>query len=345
MASVETLFKRYQTRGDARALAKVFDRTADEALRVAMHFARHPAEAEEWLQQTYLIAIERASSWDASRRFMPWLLGILRNVVRRTHASASTLAPGTRPPLSRPAQSRAARDPLDGFEWTRAVAEAVERIDDPYRAVLILRLQHDLAPAEIAQLHRVPPATIRSQLHRGLALLRRKLAPQHQQRSLHALPMPLGIAAIRENVLTRAVATTALSTSAVSSSTLLLGGLALNKLVAGLLGAALLAFVLTDPLSLWRTNSKINTTTVSDVATSQSEADVEQAPTLSPIQPNTASSGTETGNEALHVGPDVDLNKVDRDRDVHGTVVLKDGTPVPGAEVVFEHQPGRLSWS
>ena len=336
MARVETLFKRYQDRGDAKALGKVFDRTADETLRIAMHFARHPAEAEEWLQQTYLIAIERAESWDPSRRFMPWLLGILRNVVRRSQAARPDLALGASPP-----STRAAFDSLEGTEWTRAVSEAVERLDDPYRAVLILRLQHDLAPAAIAQLRRVPPATVRSQLHRGLALLRSKLAPKHQPRSLRALPLPVGISAIREHVLAQAVATSALTATAVSSTTWLIGGLAMNKLAAGLLGAALLAFALTDPLSLWHTRSTENDSTVSDVAATPTESDTEQAPTLSPIRTNDDSIGTHAGEKALHVGPDINLDTVDRDRDVHGIVVLKDGTPVPGADVVFEHQPGR----
>src|SRR6202008_2995852 len=74
---LEQLFLRYRQRGDAAALGEVFDRTAPELLKLAMHLVRDASEAEDVLQATFLAAIKRADSFDASRPLTPWLTGIL----------------------------------------------------------------------------------------------------------------------------------------------------------------------------------------------------------------------------------------------------------------------------
>jgi RNA polymerase sigma-70 factor (ECF subfamily) len=43
------------------------------------------------------------------------------------------------------------------------------------RAVIVLRYEEDLMPAEIAETLEVPVATVKSNLHRGLQLLRRNV--------------------------------------------------------------------------------------------------------------------------------------------------------------------------
>src|SRR5262245_39186939 len=80
--TVEQLFARFRDRSDPQALAEVFDRTAPEVLRVALHLAGNPVDAEDLLQSTFASAIEGADSWDAARRLVPWLLGILTNHAR-----------------------------------------------------------------------------------------------------------------------------------------------------------------------------------------------------------------------------------------------------------------------
>ncbi len=46
------LFLRWRDRGDAAALAELFDRTAPELLRLAVHLCRHAVDAEDVLQAT-----------------------------------------------------------------------------------------------------------------------------------------------------------------------------------------------------------------------------------------------------------------------------------------------------
>ena len=80
--SEEQLFELFRKGGKPKHLAEVFDRTAPELLRVALHLAPGPALADDLVQDTFLTAIEQARTWDASRPLLPWLMGILTNLAR-----------------------------------------------------------------------------------------------------------------------------------------------------------------------------------------------------------------------------------------------------------------------
>src|SRR5262245_27466641 len=60
-------------------------------------------------------------------------------------------------------------------ELARSLAEAVERLAEPYRTTLVLRYYDDLSAAEIARRAGIPPATVRARLKRGLDALRARL--------------------------------------------------------------------------------------------------------------------------------------------------------------------------
>lgn len=337
MARNETLFRRYCRRGDVRALGKLFDRTADETLRVAMYFASDPAQAEEWLQETYLIAIEKAEGWDQTRPFLPWLLGILRNVVRRSHG-ARTFASLPDAPLPAPATADAAQ----ALEWTAAVSEAAQRLRNPYRAVLILRLQHGLEPAEIAQLQRVPAATIRSQIHRGLMQLKRDMPQDRRPQALASLAMPVGLAAVRGRVLSAAEAGTPVAATGLAwAGYTALGGFLVQKLILVALAAAAVLLVAVDPLDLLRREEATGPSIEQKgLAARGQKAEPNPKETDGPaLQGSGTATDTRAGAAKARVGPDVDLDQVDRELDLHGTVVLRDGRPVVGAAVRLETTP------
>src|SRR5205809_6615013 len=85
----EALVARYRATGDATALAALFDATAPSLFRVALSLARDAATAEDALQETYLAALEHLDRYDASRPFVPWLVGILRVMLARARRDAS----------------------------------------------------------------------------------------------------------------------------------------------------------------------------------------------------------------------------------------------------------------
>jgi RNA polymerase sigma factor (sigma-70 family) len=60
-------------------------------------------------------------------------------------------------------------------EIARKLAEAVERLEEPYRTTLVLRYYDDLQAAEIARRAGIPASTVRARLKRGLEILRARL--------------------------------------------------------------------------------------------------------------------------------------------------------------------------
>ena len=75
--TLDRLFDRFRRHGDVQALGEVFDGTAPELMRIAASLVRDPNAADDLLQQTFLTEIERSDRYDAARRLVPWLLGIL----------------------------------------------------------------------------------------------------------------------------------------------------------------------------------------------------------------------------------------------------------------------------
>ena len=315
--SLEALFDRYRTRGDVRALARVFDRAAPELLRVGMHLVRDPVVAEDMLQETFLTAIEHAERYDRARPLVPWLVGILTNHARRHRRAEARRPDPTRLP------ERAAE--ADDGELAARVAERIDALPDRYRQIVFLRLRFGMEPAAIADLLGMPPATVRTRLHRGIEKVRARLPAGI---ALAFLPPPAalrGVDAVRDVVV--AQATTAAVTAGTTTTVGLIatGSLAVTKshalvLCALLIGALAGGYAIVGP-------SDLDDAVGPPAAQAPNEAD----------GPALVARGAEPAREdALGPAPDErDDAKAPATPDVRiqGRVVDMDGGSVPGAAV------------
>jgi RNA polymerase sigma-70 factor (ECF subfamily) len=59
-----------------------------------------------------------------------------------------------------------------------ALGRLVNSLPDRSRMIVILRYQEDLDPAEIAAMLNIPVGTVKSNLHRALLVLRKRMAPK-----------------------------------------------------------------------------------------------------------------------------------------------------------------------
>ncbi|MCB9915559.1 MAG: sigma-70 family RNA polymerase sigma factor [Planctomycetes bacterium] len=202
----DELFARWCARRDVEAVGELFDLTAPKLLRAAVHLVGDACEAEDLVQQTFLALLEQGRALDGSRPAMPWLIGVL------THKAADARRRAARPldpeRLQR-AEEEAPDAPLERRELSAELAAAVDGLEEPYRAVVVLRLRHGLAPAEIAHALGRSPGTVRVQLHRGHELLRRALPASLVGGLALLLGAPRGLAAVRDVVLDEAAATAA----------------------------------------------------------------------------------------------------------------------------------------
>ncbi len=247
MQPTDELFLRFRRERDPDLLGQVYDQVAPGLLRAATHLVREPAAAEDLLQTTLLVALERADSFDPERgTLQAWLFGVLERQARNHKARESRVPDperleekrGRRAELTPP--ERAAAEELE-----RSLGRALEELPASFRPVLSLRLLHGLTPAEIAAALERPPGTVRSQLQRGLETLRRQLPTGFATTAgvLAMLGRPArGLEVLRAEFLHEAsslpILATASATSAVAVTTLTTTVLMKSLLAATVLVAA-----------------------------------------------------------------------------------------------------------
>ncbi len=212
--SLDLDFRRYLRTRDPAAMAAVFDAAAPRLLLVAMHLCRDAAAAEDLVQTVFLQVLRDADRFDERRPLLPWLLGILEHRASdlRGRAHARREIGGEVTALARgPAPDSMAAD----AEARQRIAEALSGMPGEYREILTLRLVHGLRAVEIANAKGVPPATIRTRLHRGLRMLRDALPRGLATPALlsllaaEALRAGSGMAAVRAQVLAAAASAAA----------------------------------------------------------------------------------------------------------------------------------------
>jgi RNA polymerase sigma-70 factor (ECF subfamily) len=197
----ETLFRRYRDQGDPAALAAVFDQTAPRLLLLAAHVTPDAAAAEDVLQETFLAAMEAAPRWDDSRPLLPWLAGILRHKAMHLARHRRRRPADPLDDFDPPAAGATPADAIADGELFERIQEALGGMPQPYREVLLLRLVHGLEPTAIAHTLGRAPGTVRTQMQRGLELLRGAL-PATLATGLALLLTPgRGLAATRAAVL------------------------------------------------------------------------------------------------------------------------------------------------
>ncbi|HSD67604.1 MAG TPA: sigma-70 family RNA polymerase sigma factor, partial [Vicinamibacteria bacterium] len=143
------------------------------------------ALAEEWLQEAFTRVWLGAATHDPSRgEVRPWIYKIALNTARSEMARKRYRTPhvsldeaGLDVPDEtggeRPAAAR-----LDEARRATAVAEALRRLPDFMREVIVLRCSRELSFAEIAEVTGAPEGTLKSRFHRAVAALREALGPE-----------------------------------------------------------------------------------------------------------------------------------------------------------------------
>lgn len=156
----------------------------DAVYRMALQLARHPDEASDLVQETYLRAIRAASRFEErGGGIRSWLFTILHNVFYSRaekkgrapalvdefyEADEREPAPGDAPP---------AWD-LASLDWEHVdgrLKKAIDNLPEDQREPLLLWGVGGMKYREIARIMDVPIGTVMSRLHRARATLAREL--------------------------------------------------------------------------------------------------------------------------------------------------------------------------
>jgi RNA polymerase sigma-70 factor (ECF subfamily) len=180
------------SRGDKKAFGRLVDLHKRAVYGLCVRLLRHPEDARDAAQETFVRAYAALATFDPTQPFAPWVLRIARN-----HCLDVGRRRGVRPPEialdADPGEGGAreladtnaprADDALEQRELAGSLARAVAALPSNYREVVELFHVEHLSYKEIAQAMDVPIGTVMTWLHRARARLRAELdAPAAEAR-------------------------------------------------------------------------------------------------------------------------------------------------------------------
>ena len=160
---------------------------------MAMQLARHPDEASDLVQETYLRALRVAEKYEEKGGgIRPWLFKILHNVfyTRVGKAKRQPVAVEEFPTATsaepRPDEPPPAWD-LESLQWEHVderLKSSIEELRPEYRSVLLLWGVEGMKYREISEIQDIPIGTVMSRLHRARSILAEQLAELAEESGL-----------------------------------------------------------------------------------------------------------------------------------------------------------------
>jgi RNA polymerase sigma-70 factor, ECF subfamily len=133
-----------------------------------------PREVDDLVQEVFLLALRKLHSLRDAARFGPWLGTITRNRANDYHRKAIPVEQATEPVQDNHVEARATDH---ATEQEAAMTLVVLRmLPETYREPLLLRLVEGMTGPEIAERMGLTHGSVRVNLHRGMQMLREKLA-------------------------------------------------------------------------------------------------------------------------------------------------------------------------
>lgn len=163
--------------GNQSALAELYDRWSPLVYSIALGSLGNVAAAEEVTQQVFTRAWHTRQSFDSTRsRLSAWLVGLTLNQIADTQAARS------KPVEPRTQRTTATQmdNPVEPAQLAErlVLVDEVSRLDTIPQQVLRMALYDDLTHAQIAERTGQTPATVKSNIQRGLLNLRQGLEVQ-----------------------------------------------------------------------------------------------------------------------------------------------------------------------
>ena len=208
--AVEADLVRRATAGDAEAVRQIIRTHNQRLYRLVRAVLRNNADAEDVLQEAYLRAFASLDSFQGDAALSTWLSRIALNAAlmrlraqKRLKRTALVPGPAEAEIIPFPLSSPTA-DPervMAQRQLLHLVEEATDALPETFRLVFVARVIEGLSVDETAALLALPPATVKTRLHRARKLIRTRLEEQIGPVLVDAFPF----AGMRCNRLTEAV--------------------------------------------------------------------------------------------------------------------------------------------
>jgi RNA polymerase sigma-70 factor (ECF subfamily) len=177
------LVARAKTRSEA-AFEQLVDQYKRRAFRLAWKITRHRQDAEDVVQNAFIKAFQNLPNFRGDSRFYTWLVRITVNEalmkIRRRHSGEVSIdeskeADDNSIPIEIKDQAPNPEQRYSQHEVHRILAQTINDLEPPYRAVLQLRDLEGFSTKQTAQALDLTSAAVKTRLQRARIKLRESL--------------------------------------------------------------------------------------------------------------------------------------------------------------------------
>jgi RNA polymerase sigma-70 factor (ECF subfamily) len=178
---------RVKTHDDHHEFSRLVKRWEEPIRRLSTRMTGDPHRAEDLRQETFLRLFERRKEYQVTGRFSTYLWRIALNLCYDELRRQERRLEFVRDPEPGEAASEAPDGVAEGpgpdaraaqQEEGELVRQALSRLPEIYRTVIVLRHYEDMKLAKIAEILEIPEGTVNSRMAEALARLSRMLEPK-----------------------------------------------------------------------------------------------------------------------------------------------------------------------
>ncbi|TYR75851.1 sigma-70 family RNA polymerase sigma factor [Rossellomorea vietnamensis] len=156
-------------KGDKKAFQDLLAEEKTKLYKIAYIYMKNEDEALEVFQETVCKALSSIHTLRENKYFYTWITKILINTAIKELQKKKKVIPMEQEALlsNTKAEYQA--------EINTDILEAIKLMEERYKTVLILRYYKDYSIKQIAEILQYPEGTVKTNIHRGLGLLRVQL--------------------------------------------------------------------------------------------------------------------------------------------------------------------------
>ena len=168
--------------GELELFEVIMRRNNQRLFRAARSIVGSDEEAEDVLQESYVLAFAALQRFEGRAQLSTWLGRIvIHEAYRRMRRQRRE--PPTETEDHRADRSLSPEAVVSGQRMARLLDEAIDTLPEVYRTVFVLRVVERMNVAETAECLDIPVATVKTRLYRARRLLAQELEARHD----HAL--------------------------------------------------------------------------------------------------------------------------------------------------------------